>query len=355
MKKWMMIPLIATIVVTGCAESNSSEVAVLDTDEIAISAFVPKMQKGVDATTMTLANGIGIYAYKTGDPYTTSPFMNGVVFTKPANGYWTSSPIMYWPIYPLDFYGFYPKTVKPTNVADPTKFSYNVAPNASNQFDVVSSYIGKQDRQVVQMLYHHALSKINFTITSYGGSGLNITVDSISIKNIPMSANFVFNTTATAVPNYFTVSNQTPVSPATGVSTLINKTPVVVNSSTNNATSSLMTGMYLIPHKLVNWVYTQDNAYPLTGTYINISGSLSGLTNYKGNIAIPIVTTAWQPGYSYTYNIVFGNPNGSTGGGGYNPDSSTDGGKKPEQILMPILVNVTVDEWIDVTTPPVDL
>lgn len=355
MKKWMMIPFIATLVIAGCTDSTNSGNGEVDPDAITIDAFVPKMQKGVDATTSTLASGISIYAYKTGVAYSTSPFMNGVLFTKPANGYWTSSPVMYWPMYPLDFYGFYPKSVAPSNVSEPTKFAYTVAPNAANQFDVVTSFIGKQDRQVVQMLYHHALSKINFTITSYANSGLNIQVDSISMKNIPMSANFVYNTAATAVPNYFAVSNQTPVNPSTGNSTLVNATPVVVKSSTTNVTSSPMTGMYLIPHNLVNWAYTQTNAYPLTGTYINISGSLSGLTSYKGNIAIPIDTKAWQPGYSYTYNIVFGNPNGGSGGGGYNPDNTTDGGEKPEQILMPILVNVTVDEWIDVTTPPVEL
>ena len=357
MKKWMIIPFITTIVVAGCTESSNSGDGDLDPNAIAIDAFVPKMQKGIDATTTSLASGISIYAYKTGVAYTNTPFMNGTIFTKPANGYWTSSPVMYWPMYPLDFYGFYPKTVAPKDVSVPTKFSYTVAPDASDQFDVVTSFTGNQDRELVQMKYHHALSKINFKITAYANSGLNVTVNGITMKNIPMSADFEFNTSATAVPNYFTVSNQAPVGPSTGNSLITPAQPVVVNASTADVSSDLITGMYLIPHKLVNWAYTDANAYPLTGTYINIQGSLSGITDYKGNIAIPIITSIWQPGYSYTYNIIFGNPNGGSGGGGYNPDNSTDGNKKPEQILMPILVSVTVDEWVDITppVPPIDL
>ncbi|MGL5227683.1 MAG: fimbrillin family protein [Bacteroidales bacterium] len=357
MKKWMMIPFIATLVITGCTENSDSGDGDLDPNAITIDAFVPKMQKGVDATTSTLASGISIYAYKTGEAYSTSPFMKGVVFTKPGAGNWTSSPVTYWPMYPLDFFGFYPKTVAPTDVAVPTKFAYTVAPDAANQFDVVTSFTGNQDRELVQMKYHHALSKINFKITTFAESGLNVTVNGITMKNIPMSASFDFNTTATAVPNYFTVTNQAPVNPSNGNSLITPAQPIVVNSSTADVSSDLITGMYLIPHKLVNWAYTDANAYPLTGTYINIQGSLSGITNYTGNIAIPIITSMWQPGYSYTYNIIFGNPNGGSGGGGYNPDNSTDGNKKPEQILMPILVSVTVDEWVDINppVPPVDL
>ncbi|MGL5635295.1 MAG: fimbrillin family protein, partial [Bacteroidales bacterium] len=164
MKKWMIIPFITTIVIVGCTENSNSGDGDPDPNAIAIDAFVPKMQKGVDATTSTLASGISIYAYKTGEAYSTSPFMKGVVFTKPGAGNWTSSPVTYWPMYPLDFFGFYPKTVAPTDVTVPTKFSFTVAPDAANQFDVVTSFTGNQDRELVQMKYHHALSKINFKI-----------------------------------------------------------------------------------------------------------------------------------------------------------------------------------------------
>ncbi|MGL5705815.1 MAG: fimbrillin family protein [Tannerellaceae bacterium] len=351
MKKMLIIPLIGTLLMSACAENNSEDI--VDSKKITIDAFVPKMQKGTDASTTTLASGISIYAYKTGAAYTSTPFMNDVDFKKDGN-VWLSSPTYYWPEYGLDFFGYYPTTVTPTSVSDPSKFSYTVASDTKDEYDVVTAYAANQTKGIVQMQFHHALSKINFVITSYKNSGLNISINSIAIKNIPMSADFVLNTTATEVPNYFTVSNQ---GPATGTATLTNSPALTVEASTDNVSSNLVSGMYLIPQTLVNWAYSATNAYPLKGTYINLNGSLTGVTDYTGNIAIPITTVKWEPGYSYTYNIVFGNESGSTGGGGYNPDNSTDGGSKPEQILRPIQVNVAVDPWTDITPtiPPVDL
>lgn len=358
MKKMIMFSFATILLASSCSDKTSDNGGLVDPNVIAIDAFVPKIQKGVDATSSTLANGISIYAYKTGEVYTNTPFLNNITFKK--NGdYWLSIPTYYWPDYAIDFFGFYPQTVKPTAVSDPTKFSYTVANEAKDQFDVVTSFAGKQERVLVPMQYHHALSKINFTVASYKNSGLIVQVDTISVNNIPMSANFTFNITAKEVPNYFTVANQKPVNPSTGTSTLAFESPVKVDSSSTTTVSALMTGMYLIPHTLENWKYggSGDKTYPLEGTYINIKGSLTGVTDYTGNIAIPIVTTEWQPGYSYTYNIVFGQPGGSTGGGGYNPDKPTDNGNKPEQILMPIQITVTVDKWVDINppVPPVDL
>lgn len=351
MKKMLIVPLIGTLLMSACSEKNSDDI--VDSRKITIDAFVPKMQKGVDATTTILANGISIYGYKTGTPYTATPFMNDIDFKKSGN-VWLSAPTYYWPDYGLDFFGYYPTTVAPTTVSVPSAFSYTVAPDTKNQYDVVTAYAANQTKEVVQMQFHHALSKINFVITSYKNSGLNISINSIAIKNIPMSADFVLNTTATQVPNYFTVSNQ---GASSGTATMTNSPAITVKSSTDNVSSSVLSGMYLIPQTLVNWAYSETKAYPLKGTYINLNGSLTGVTDYTGNIAIPITTQKWEPGYSYTYNIVFGNESGSTGGGGYNPDNSTDGGNKPEQILQPIQVNVAVDPWTDITPtiPPVNL
>ncbi|MGL4292856.1 MAG: hypothetical protein ACRCSQ_04715 [Bacteroidales bacterium] len=352
MKKMMLISAIVTLAISGCTSDeivNNTEKN--DLNAISISPFIYKMQKGVDATTTTLASGISIYAYKSGD-YTSTPFLNAVEFSK-SGTYWTSNPIHYWPEYALDFFGFYPKTVKPTNLTDPTAFSYTVSPDASNEYDVVTSFKGNQNKEIVDMDYHHALSKISFKITTVANSGLNVTVNSIAVKNIPMTGDFVFDKTASKVPDYFTVN--VPSGNATGIATNTPTSPVSVKASTQEVSSEVISGLYLIPHTLHNWAYDQNNAYPLTGTYININGALSGLTDYTGDIAIPITTTQWQSGYHYTYNIVFGNTSGTSGGGGYNPNQGTDGNTKPEKILMPIQISVTVDTWTDVTVPPVDL
>ncbi|MGL4491621.1 MAG: hypothetical protein ACRCT5_02130, partial [Tannerellaceae bacterium] len=83
MKKMLIIPLIGTLLMSACAENNSEDI--VDSKKITIDAFVPKMQKGTDASTSTLASGISIYAYKTGAAYTSTPFMNDVDFKKDGN------------------------------------------------------------------------------------------------------------------------------------------------------------------------------------------------------------------------------------------------------------------------------
>lgn len=348
MKRSILVLSIATAILTGCSTEVSEPALIAEDNAIAIDAFAPKMQKSVDATTQSLSAGINIYAYKTGEAYTNSPFLNGVTFEK-KDQFWTSTPLTYyWPDYPLDFYGFYPKTLKPANISDPTQFSYTVNPDGAKEADIVTSFMGKQEREVVQMQYHHALSKVSFLITSAANSGLNVSVSSIAIADVPMNGDFLFNKTATAVPNYFTVSNQNQ--PDTAYIKM--SAPVVVKASSSNVSSDPVTGLYLIPHTLNNWKYSDAKAFPMTGSYIRINGSLTGVTDYTGNIAIPITTAKWQPGYHYTYNIVFGNASGTTGGGGYNPDKGTDGNTKPEQILMPIQVNVSVDQWIDIKPDP---
>ncbi|MGL5785690.1 MAG: fimbrillin family protein [Bacteroidales bacterium] len=352
MKKLLLLSVLTASILSSCSSENEDPNIYSDQNAISIDAFAPKMQKGADATTNSLASGINIYAYKSGAPYTTTPFLNNILFEK-KDQYWVSTPLTYyWPSYPLDFYGFYPKDVKPSDVAEPTKFSYTVNPDAAKESDVVVSTIANQTREVVQMQYHHALSKVSFIITSAASSGLNVSVNSIAVTDIPMNGNFELNKTATAVPDFFTVSGQS----GNNTATVTPATPVVVKSAATNVSSSPVSGLFLMPHTLVNWKYSDTNAFPMKGSYININGSLTGVTDYSGNIAIPITTTEWQPGYHYTYNIVFGNAGGTTGGGGYNPDKGTDGGKKPEQILMPIQVNVTVDQWVDVTpSPDIDL
>lgn len=355
MKKWMFMTTLVILSMSGCTgedELNKDKEA--KSNVISIDPFVSIMQKGSDANLSILASGISVYSYKSGETYTDTPYLNGIDFSK-SGTYWSSNPVYYWPEYDLDFFGFYPTMLKPTDVTDPTAFSYTVSSDATNEYDIVTSFTGKQNREIVQMDFHHALSKISFQITTAANSNLNVSVNSISVKNIPMSADFVFNTTATKVPDYFTVSNQKPVNPSTGYAIVTEPTPVVVSASTKEVSSSLISGLYLIPHTLINWAYDQTNAYPMTGTYININGAFTGLTDYTGDIAIPITTIAWQPGYHYIYNIVFGNTSGTSGGGGYNPNQGSSGNTKPQQILMPIQINVTVDTWTEITVPPVDM
>ncbi|MGL5562892.1 MAG: fimbrillin family protein, partial [Tannerellaceae bacterium] len=136
MKKLLMSALIGTLMMSACSENQSDDI--VESSKITIDAFVPKMLKGDEATTTTLANGIGVYAYKTGTPYT-APFMDDIDFKKDGS-YWGATTTYYWPEYGLDFFGYYPSSVKPTNVSEPSKFAYTVAADTKAQADVVAAY-----------------------------------------------------------------------------------------------------------------------------------------------------------------------------------------------------------------------
>ena len=216
------------------------------------------------------------------------------------------------------------------------------------------SFASKQSESPVPLEFQHALSKINFKIASYANSGLNVSVSGIKIMYVPISATFTYNTTATAVPNYFTISD--PGSSTDSVSLTLSD-QVSVTAGTSLVTSDSIGAFFLIPHTLTNWAVGQNDSvsYPMTsGTYIKLDAVLSGVADYTGEIAVPITTTEWQPGYSYTYIITFGDSSGSTGGGGYNPykenpNPNKPSDKTPEPILMPITISVTVEAWDDQT------
>lgn len=325
---------------------------------ISFNAFVPKMSRGTSTTTDGLkTSGFYVFAYNqaTGGNYT-APFMDDVAFSyNTTNQVWDSSPVYYWPQKPLDFFAYYPNVMAKGSVK-PQSFTYTVANDAKTQQDVVMTYAANQtqpgNNNPLELKFHHALSQINFVIKTKGNSNLNVKVNSVSMKNVFMKGDIAYNLAATAMP-YFTISNASTSGNPINTPT----TPITVDAGTDasvNPASTPISGMFLLPQTLTCWTYAATKSVDMTGTYININGALSGATQYEGNIAIPITTDKWMPGYSYTYTILFGE-GGSTGGGGYNPDKpDPDDPNKPQQILVPIVINVTVDDWVNIT-PPIDV
>lgn len=322
---------------------------------ITMNAFVPKMSRGSNATVGTLqADGFYTFAYQSPTDGTYgSPFMNNVEFNYNAtNKDWISTPIYYWPQYALDFFCYSPD-VMTSGSTTPQNFDYTVAADAKDEVDVLMTYAAKQTQPTtgnpLELAFHHALSKVNFVVQTQSGSDLDVKVNNISVKNVLMKGNIAYNLAATKMP-YFNVTGQTTA----GSPIVTPAAPIVLTAAATgaaNVSSAPIEGMFLMPQALTPWQYSTANSIDMTGTYINISGELSGVTAYTGDIAIPITTTNWAPGYSYTYTILFGN-GGTTGGGGYNPNKPNPGDTtKPQQILVPITISVTVDEWVDFTPP----
>lgn len=361
MRKFIFILGVIVATLTGCNNDvDTDDNLNLDKGEIAFNAFVPKMTRGENTTTESLqTSNFYVFAYNEAvNGVYAAPFMDDVTFSfNSAQNNWISSPIYYWPQNPLDFYAYYPNVMSKGSLK-PDSFNYTVAPDAKNEVDVVMSYAAKQStpksNNPLNLKFHHALSKVNFIIKTKGASNLNVTVNSVSVKNVFMQGDIAYQLNATTMP-YFVVTNQASLGSPINTPT----TPIVINAGSDNAVnpaSALISGMFLMPQTLTCWKYSDASSINMTGTYINISGSLTGVTEYTGDIAIPITTSDWMPGYSYTYTIMFGD-GGSTGGGGYNPNKpNPNSPEKPTPILVPITINVTVDQWIDITpNPDIDL
>ena len=343
MKNLILLSAIASLTLVGCQSEDEFKKDFDNSNTISFNPYLQKLMKGSDAVKADLEKGINVYAYKADEGFSEKdPYIDGVIFEKKdGNTYWTSTPVKNWPTYALSFIGYYPKTVGPNDIKTPNVFSYTVLDDIDAQEDILLAFTQNKYRaNPVEMKFHHALSKVNFEIGTVANCGLNVEVHSITVKNVPSSADFTYAPHDLGVPLLFTINN------TAGVKDFIYNlaSSVTVTASDQIEKSDKLSGFYLIPHAISKWVYGENSYDKLaTQTYINLNATFTGSAERTGNIAIPIQTTSWQPGMSYTYTIMFGDSNGTSGGGGYDPDINDD--DKPQQILTPINMQVDINYW----------
>ena len=297
MKKIIYLHLLSFLIVnllSGCDSDKSEDIDISEKNNIVFNPHINEIVKAVDTDVSMLKNGFLVYSNEISSDTSSTLYLDSIIFKQ--NGtYWTSSPQYGWTEKTFDFYGYYPVTIYVPDTSAPETFTYTVPLNSDDEVDVVMAYAGAQtyNNTPVEMVSHHALSKVNFIFIIKGESNLNLTINSVSIVSIPTKADFTFNISATDVPDYFTVSNQNI--DTTVINTLAQ--PVSLKAADSDVTSSSIEGLYLIPHKLNLWSYSTETTWPMQGSYINIDGEITGVTTYTGNIAIPIPTdcTEWQP------------------------------------------------------------
>ena len=359
MKRYYVNTIFAFMTLCACTEKEIKDDAKTTQGAIAFTTQVCDISRSADTNFETIKGDEGflVNAYNSGSSDYTNPFFEKVIFTyNPSAGLWISDPLELWnSSLNLDFYGYYPTDLN-VNTSNPGLLNYTVKSNAEDQQDVVMAYAGNQtEKPSVKMMFHHALSKLTFKITTKANSDLNLNISSITVKNIPMTADIQFVSTATKVPDYFTTSNYSAYGDAI---ITIPEGKGVLTAGTEDVSVGSFDSLYIIPNVVDVWVYdTSTSAVQLSSkTYINIAGVMSGPTNYQTNIIVPfptqvedaanpgqLVPLEWKPGYEYEYNIIFGDYDGQSGGGGYTPDQIVD--NKPLPIIMPIKITVTVKEW----------
>ena len=322
----------ASLVGMAACASDDNEPVTPDTPsgrEIRFAANTEYSRSG-DITTNNL-KAFNVYAY-TGTDSTPKLFMDNVTVTKTASNVWTYSPVQYWPSEEsVDFYAYAPAGWLGT--ATPlTPVAYDAYPGTEDIVYAVNPDLrgaaGQPNAQVV-FNFRHALAKVTVKMSSTN-SGLSVKVSNVAMSNLSSRGNFTFpreattgEATATSVGTWS--DQNTPVgyllhmSQTSDDRITLTTTPTVVSSDMLGANGC----HYLIPQQLSyrsngagndNYIAVMCSIYDsATGTKLWPNENtpeenvVEGSTFGDGLLKFPLSTTAfsaWQPGYSYIYNLV---------------------------------------------------
>ena len=324
--------------------------------------------------------------------------------------YVTNGPVRYWPDLGTDadatslkFYAYVNANAKwvettGTDAYKAMKADFTVADNVAEQKDfiyAVQEVKVKPTTGQTAINFRHGLSQIEFMAKNQN-KNIRVEITGVSVCNAINGGTFTFPTGNTN-QNYQTHDNSTDVTPENqgswvlgsdkkNYSVSFSAVPLVgkesataVSLTTEDASKEYNSNtMYLMPQALTAWnpttypdpdyTYTDpkgknENAYFLVNCKIwnvaspNETAPEGGYTasdirlwpkndEYK-EIAVPF-SADWKQGKRYVYTFVFT----TDGNGGYNPDPS---GSEPEDVLVPIKLTVTVDDFVKGADEKVEL
>lgn len=295
--------------------------------------------------------------------------------------------VRYWPNSSITFFAC--KNATPTWETDNStlKTDFTVNSTVANQVDfiyAVQNVASKPTDGKTELNFRHALSQVEFMAKNQN-KNIRVEIIGVSVCNVLEKGHFVFPTCDTK-ENVVDHNNTTTVTPAnqgewsdqkdlqnysvsfTAVPLVGKETATASSLTTENDASKEYSSntMYLIPQTLTTWVpsdtpkpgdASNKKGYFLVKCKIwNVAepsdsdpdGGFNSDTDvliwpatdeYK-DVAIPIPAGTWEQGKRYVYTFVF-----TTGGmGGYNPDPSDP--TKPEDVLVPIKLDITVDDFV---------
>lgn len=296
--------------------------------------------------------------------------------------------VRYWPNGEIKFFAC--KNAIPNWKSDnstlETDFTVNDA--VASQVDfiyAVQNVASKPSDGKTELNFRHALSQVEFMAKNQN-KNIRVEITGVSVCNVVKAAHFLFPTGDTK-ENVVDHGNTSTVTPANQGTWTLPVTPTLQNYSVEFAAVPLVgketadakslttendpskeyssNTMYLIPQALTTWVPSDT---PKPGDAANKKGyflvkckiwnvavpsdsdpdggfnsSTDVLiwpkTDTYADVAIPIPAGTWAQGKRYVYTFVF-----TTGGtGGYDPNP---GGSDPVDVLVPIKLDVTVDDFV---------
>lgn len=280
-----------------------------------------------------------------------------------SSGAWTMGVKKFWPQSQLSFFAVYPAgaVATPTLSKTSMSFDYIVSDGATDILYAAQLEKGRPTTAsggTVNLDFNHALSQIVFKVKN-NSSDIKVVVKGIEINNVANKGNFAC--TQTTIPNGSII-------PAEGVSkagvwtitenSLANYTAwqATAEDPAYNVTDkasdfSKIANLFLMPQTLIPWYNTSTSTWTAQGARVLVDCVIKDSANDQvwpktgdsGKVAISLPGT-WNPGYKYTYTIVFGE------GAGYDPSTPDN----PKPVLVPISFNVQVDGFTDGTSGTLD-
>ncbi len=369
MKKTIVLLAGIALMVAGCTKT---EVITSGTDGaqkgIGFSAYTAKPTKAaqVDVTTSNLTS---FQASAIGNG---SVYFNNVTFTKGAS-VWVSSPVYFWPAYPLNFYAYN----KPANTTgfditmNNTTQSVKVTPAAdlANQEDLVAAYAAAKiesdatnPESSLPLTFKHYLTQVVVNALSTN-SNYKVVVDGVKLANLAGEGTYTFSTGTMKAPedkiNSATSSDYDEIFNA---KTLTTSSQEVMKSGDDGGR------WYLIPQGVTSWNKDSNLTNTSHGTYLGLRVKITTTTgDFKvyprtGNafawMAIPVPAELnFVQGKKYVVTIKFFGESGNGGAGYVDPEQpgdldgnneTNDAGKKI--IGGAIKFDASVESWENANT-----
>lgn len=277
-------------------------------------------------------------------------------FTKDG-GFFTSSPLYYWPAGTLNFFAYSPSetdlggTLTIGNTTKKLK-DFSPATEIANQKDFVTATASgtraANETNGVELTFAHQLSQIEIKAKNTN-TGYIYKVVGVRIGKPVSKGTFTFDTnkwtlTTTEKTNY-------AVEYATTPRTLTADAATMMGTANDNA--------MLLPQQLAAWTPETDKANTNNGAYIALKIQITtkaGARVYpaKGDYdwAAVAINTNWEAGKKYVYTLDFSNGAGKVDPEKPKPVDPTDPFNPGEDILgKPIKFTVTVTPWAPADQP----
>lgn len=351
MKKQIMFMAMTAMLIASC---SSDDVVSTNTGR-AIDFRTSVGTRGTETTTDNITKFWVTAIDEAGDNY-----FSKQEFTKDV-GFFTSSPVYYWPAGKLNFVAYSPSELDlggTLTISNTTKELKDFSPAAEiagqKDFVTATAFGTKADNETsgVALTFFHQLSQIEIKAKN-SNTGYVYKVVGVRIGKPVSKGTFTFgaNTwalTTTEKANYAVEYTSAPI-------TLTKDTATMMGTANDNA--------MLLPQQLTAWTPETDKKNANNGAYIALKIQITtkdGARVYpaKGDYdwAAVAIGTNWKAGKKYVYTLDFSNGAGKVDPEKPQPVDPTDPFKPGEDILgKPIKFTVTVTDWDPAVQPDIEM